>query len=89
MIRIQVRVPEYGWTTQKVFHFLNFLVNGGLYRLIFYLFFIVSWLRFGLDFIYYYPFVFIHCFAVRLLVFVFRRDVQKLEPEVGLECYLP
>jgi hypothetical protein len=22
-------VPEYGWTTQKVFHFLNFLVNGG------------------------------------------------------------
>nr|XP_043632361.1 tobamovirus multiplication protein 3-like [Erigeron canadensis] len=28
LIRIQVRVPEYGWTTQKVFHFLNFLVNG-------------------------------------------------------------
>ncbi|KAL2347837.1 hypothetical protein Fmac_001837 [Flemingia macrophylla] len=26
--RIQLRVPEYGWTTQKVFHFLNFLVNG-------------------------------------------------------------
>ncbi|TYH63587.1 hypothetical protein ES332_D07G203400v1 [Gossypium tomentosum] len=23
-----MRVPEYGWTTQKVFHFLNFLVNG-------------------------------------------------------------
>uniref|UniRef100_A0A453PAC1 THH1/TOM1/TOM3 domain-containing protein n=1 Tax=Aegilops tauschii subsp. strangulata TaxID=200361 RepID=A0A453PAC1_AEGTS len=22
------RVPEYGWTTQKVFQFLNFLVNG-------------------------------------------------------------
>lgn len=27
--RIQHRVPEYGWTTQKVFQFLNFLVNGG------------------------------------------------------------
>ncbi|KAI4299096.1 hypothetical protein L6164_032587 [Bauhinia variegata] len=36
--RIQMRVPEYGWTTQKVFHFMNFLVNGlravlfGLYK---------------------------------------------------------
>ncbi|PSR90910.1 Tobamovirus multiplication protein like [Actinidia chinensis var. chinensis] len=47
LIRIQLRVPEYGWTTQKVFHFLNFLVNG-----------------------------------VRCLVFVFRRDVQKLQPEI-------
>ncbi|RRT57132.1 hypothetical protein B296_00045746, partial [Ensete ventricosum] len=28
LIRIQVRVPEYGWTTQKVFHFMNFIVNG-------------------------------------------------------------
>ncbi|KAJ3689675.1 hypothetical protein LUZ61_018839 [Rhynchospora tenuis] len=27
LIRIECRVPEYGWTTQKVFHFLNFLVN--------------------------------------------------------------
>ncbi|EPS62587.1 hypothetical protein M569_12204, partial [Genlisea aurea] len=26
--RIQLRVPEYGWTTQKVFHGLNFLVNS-------------------------------------------------------------
>lgn len=24
-------MPEYGWTTQKVFHFLNFLVNAGLF----------------------------------------------------------
>ncbi|XP_047981929.1 protein TOM THREE HOMOLOG 1-like [Salvia hispanica] len=47
LVRIQLRVPEYGWTTQKVFHFLNFLVNG-----------------------------------VRCLVFVFRRDVQKLDPEI-------
>lgn len=30
LVRIQLRVPEYGWTTQKVFHFLNFLVNAGL-----------------------------------------------------------
>lgn len=28
LTRIQLRVPEYGWTTQKVFHFLNVLVNG-------------------------------------------------------------
>ncbi|KAK7348955.1 hypothetical protein VNO80_23750 [Phaseolus coccineus] len=28
LTRIQWRVPEYGWTTQKVFHFLNFLVNS-------------------------------------------------------------
>lgn len=26
--RIQHRVPEYGWTTQKVFHLLNFLCAG-------------------------------------------------------------
>mmetsp|Transcript_20522 Transcript_20522/g.61775 ORF Transcript_20522/g.61775 Transcript_20522/m.61775 type:complete len:303 (-) Transcript_20522:474-1382(-) len=26
LARIQMRVPEYGWTTQKVFHLLNFLV---------------------------------------------------------------
>ncbi|CAA7032521.1 unnamed protein product [Microthlaspi erraticum] len=47
LVRIQLRVPEYGWTTQKVFHFLNFLVNG-----------------------------------VRALVFIFRRDAQKMEPEI-------
>ncbi|KAJ8624975.1 hypothetical protein MRB53_033505 [Persea americana] len=41
LIRIQLRVPEYGWTTQKVFHFMNFLVNGlrailfGLYKHVF------------------------------------------------------
>ncbi|KAH9602380.1 hypothetical protein KSS87_002895 [Heliosperma pusillum] len=45
--RIQYRVPDYGWTTQKVFHFLNFIVNG-----------------------------------VRCVVFVFRRDVQHLQPEI-------
>lgn len=28
LIRIQLRVPEYGWTTQKLFHLMNFLVNG-------------------------------------------------------------
>jgi len=27
--RIQCRVPECGWTIQKVFQFLNFVVNGG------------------------------------------------------------
>uniref|UniRef100_A0A0E0KFM2 THH1/TOM1/TOM3 domain-containing protein n=1 Tax=Oryza punctata TaxID=4537 RepID=A0A0E0KFM2_ORYPU len=28
LIRIQLRVPEFGWTTQKVFHLMNFVVNG-------------------------------------------------------------
>ncbi|WOL12211.1 tobamovirus multiplication protein 1-like isoform X1 [Canna indica] len=28
VVRIQLRVPEYGWTTQKIFHFMNFIVNG-------------------------------------------------------------
>ncbi|KAM7252461.1 hypothetical protein ACFE04_024344 [Oxalis oulophora] len=28
LIRIQLRVPEYGWTTQKVFHLMNFVVNA-------------------------------------------------------------
>lgn len=27
LIRIQQRVPEYGWTTQKVFHLLNAFVS--------------------------------------------------------------
>uniref|UniRef100_A0A804NKS2 THH1/TOM1/TOM3 domain-containing protein n=1 Tax=Zea mays TaxID=4577 RepID=A0A804NKS2_MAIZE len=47
LIRIECRVPEYGWTTQKVFHFLNFLVNGVWYD-----------------------------------VFVLRRNVQLVEPEI-------
>ncbi|KAJ6805151.1 tobamovirus multiplication protein 3-like [Iris pallida] len=47
LIRIECRVPEYGWTTQKVFHFLNFVVN-----------------------------------AVRSTIFIFRREVQRLKPEV-------
>ncbi|KAL6658047.1 hypothetical protein ACP70R_004294 [Stipagrostis hirtigluma subsp. patula] len=28
LVRIQLRVPEFGWTTQKVFHLMNFIVNG-------------------------------------------------------------
>ncbi|KAI3989736.1 hypothetical protein MKX01_009228, partial [Papaver californicum] len=28
LFRIQMRVPEFGWTTQKVFHLMNFIVNG-------------------------------------------------------------
>ncbi|KAL5992428.1 hypothetical protein ACLOJK_013346 [Asimina triloba] len=28
LFRIQLRVPEFGWTTQKVFHLMNFVVNG-------------------------------------------------------------
>ncbi|KAK8613901.1 hypothetical protein V6N13_101655 [Hibiscus sabdariffa] len=47
LVRIHLRVPEFGWTTQKVFHLLIFLVNG-----------------------------------VRGVVFVFRRNVQALHPEI-------
>ncbi|URE35671.1 Tobamovirus multiplication protein [Musa troglodytarum] len=47
LFRIECRVPEFGWTTQKVFHFLNFLVNG-----------------------------------VRSLIFIFRRHIQKIKPEI-------
>ncbi|KAK7363732.1 hypothetical protein VNO77_05885 [Canavalia gladiata] len=41
LVRIEVRVPEYGWTTQKIFHLMNFIVNGvravvfGLHKLVF------------------------------------------------------
>ncbi|KAK7831519.1 tobamovirus multiplication protein 1 isoform X1 [Quercus suber] len=41
LLRIQLRVPEYGCTTQKVFHLMNFIVNGlrsvlfGLYKSVF------------------------------------------------------
>lgn len=35
LIRIELRVPEYGWTTQKVFHLMNFIVNGGMKLLIY------------------------------------------------------
>ncbi|KAF2320330.1 hypothetical protein GH714_027162 [Hevea brasiliensis] len=28
LFRIQWRLSEYGWTTQKVFHLMNFVVNG-------------------------------------------------------------
>ncbi|CAJ1936059.1 unnamed protein product [Sphenostylis stenocarpa] len=41
LVRIQMRVPEYGWTTQKVFHLMNIVVNGvravlfGLYKNVF------------------------------------------------------
>lgn len=47
LVLIQLRVPKRGWTTQKLFHVLNFLVNG-----------------------------------VRCLVFVFRRNIQSIRPEI-------
>eukprot|EP00250_Pteridium_aquilinum_P006708 c16572_g1_i1 orf=449-1282(-) len=28
LMRIELRVPEYGWTTQKVFHLMNFIVSA-------------------------------------------------------------
>ncbi|XP_017408044.1 tobamovirus multiplication protein 1 isoform X2 [Vigna angularis] len=41
LVRIQIRVPEDGWTMQKIFHLMNFVVNGlravlfGLYKSVF------------------------------------------------------
>ncbi|KAL9238354.1 hypothetical protein vseg_012786 [Gypsophila vaccaria] len=41
LVRIQIRVPEFGWTTQKIFHLMNVLVNGlrailfGMYKIVF------------------------------------------------------
>ncbi|XP_057422054.1 tobamovirus multiplication protein 1-like [Lotus japonicus] len=41
LIRIDLRVPQFGWTTQKIFHLMNFIVNGvravvfGLHKLVF------------------------------------------------------
>ncbi|CAJ2649518.1 unnamed protein product [Trifolium pratense] len=41
LLRIELRVPQYGWTTQKIFHLMNFIVNGvralvfGLHKLVF------------------------------------------------------
>lgn len=32
LARIQLRVPEFGWTTQKVFHLLNFTVAARAWR---------------------------------------------------------
>ncbi|KAF7132406.1 hypothetical protein RHSIM_Rhsim09G0075100 [Rhododendron simsii] len=64
LVRIQLRVPEYGWTTQKVFHFLNFLVNG-----------VPQFTAFELN-------MGLVSLSVRCLVFIFRRDVQKLQPEI-------
>jgi hypothetical protein len=79
LIRIELRVPEYGWTTQKVFHLLNFIVNGGAYsathmQVFCHLFFLLMLSTF----------VFLCCIAVRAAVFCFREDVQALNPEVCL-----
>ncbi|KAI9121108.1 hypothetical protein K1719_008141 [Acacia pycnantha] len=41
LVRIQLRIPEYGWTTQKAFHLMTFLINAirailfGLHRSVF------------------------------------------------------
>ncbi len=52
-MRIQLRVPEYGWTTQKVFHLLNALVCS---------------LRCG-TFLFRYPLEQLHPDAIRLVLF--------------------
>lgn len=84
LIRIELRVPEYGWTTQKVFHLLNFIVNGGVcpasHFQIFISFF-PMWTSADYMWI---------CIAVRAAVFCLREDVQGLSPEVYLnfKCWL-
>jgi hypothetical protein len=82
LIRIELRVPEYGWTTQKVFHLLNFIVNGGklwchtlIMQILIFVLYSGSRLGFSL--------IFLYCFgAVRAAVFCFRENVQALSPEV-------
>lgn len=87
LVRIESRVPEYGWTTQKVFHFLNFLVNAGVWVFPFHVcmvccVFLVDWhlLCYSMN-------VACPCFfffAVRSVIFVFRRNVQRIKPEVAI-----
>ncbi|RXH99383.1 hypothetical protein DVH24_011708 [Malus domestica] len=85
LIRIELRVPEYGWTTQKVFHLMNFIVNGGdswcltAFRRL-------SW--------YYFPLIVnLNCFgvdadvAVRAIVFGFHSQVFQLHPRARLQFY--
>lgn len=81
LIRIELRVPEYGWTTQKVFHLMNFIVNGGEIRCFSYEWNLViavlcRCLLFG--------FWEILCIAVRAVVFGFHNQVFVLRPKVSL-----
>ncbi|KAI5447240.1 E3 ubiquitin-protein ligase tom1 [Lathyrus oleraceus] len=80
LIRIELRVPEYGWTTQKIFHLFNFIVSG-----VFFFFFF-------LPYVFYFKFIpalilaFFICFelyfAVRALVFGFHARIFFLHPKV-------
>lgn len=72
MIRIELRVPEYGWTTQKVFHLMNFIVNGGMKSLTTSYIFLFAVLIIELP------------IAVRAVVFGLHVHVFLLHPKVRL-----
>lgn len=82
LIRIELRVPEYGWTTQKIFHLFNFIVSGGeVHHLSSYAFYFqLCALFLFLHFFFIYLFVY---FAVRALVFGFHAQVFFLHPKVS------
>lgn len=84
LVRIQMRVPEYGWTTQKVFHFLNFLVNAGLCHVELFI-----WLIWPISMLHFFHML-LNCmlYAVRSVIFLFRRDVQRFHPEVVIYLLL-
>lgn len=72
LIRIELRVPEYGWTTQKVFHLMNFIVNGGTERNRSNTMSIFQFIRLIIKLL----------VAVRAVVFGFHKNVFLLHPKV-------
>ncbi|XP_022720608.1 tobamovirus multiplication protein 1 isoform X1 [Durio zibethinus] len=83
LIRIELRVPEYGWTTQKVFHLMNFIVNGGHFKVfkthgsVFY-YIVIRIIRCKFGFL----IVSFLVIAVRAIVFGFHNQVFVLHPKV-------
>ncbi|KAL9674317.1 hypothetical protein QQ045_030589 [Rhodiola kirilowii] len=79
LIRIELRVPEYGWTTQKVFHLMNFIVNGGDLSALHTSIFMQCFTVLTSDSI---------CVAVRAVVFGFHKLVFMLSPKVLISVVL-
>lgn len=84
-------MPEYGWTTQKVFHLMNFIVNGGD---IFQSFMMFGFLYFLILDSYTFSFgcILILCLClsyvtVRAIVFGFHAQVFVLQPKVSLSKF--
>lgn len=76
-----MRVPEYGWTTQKVFHLMNFIVNGGDILNFGDIRSLEYTLSFGYNFTLWLCLSYV---AVRAIVFGFHTQVFYLHPKVSL-----